>query len=214
MNTISQWWLGVKPITCTYQKVHLMYALKRTSFIQVRLIEATIHVPSMPFVTRLLFLMCFMHAVVYSLAVVQHSRVLVQVPCYFTLFYIYITLSYYPFRLEAMPWMYCLSSDPIYAYHQLYAKCSQFHNRSSLGPCQSAGPMVSVCQLLSYAPVPLCQIYSRTRTNGPFQFIRGVIPGHSSSFLFIQIVFFSFVQGWQVSTKVLNMFKTLCSQHE
>ncbi len=43
------------------------------------------------------------------------------------------------------------------------------------------------------APVPLCRICSRTRTNGPFKFIRGVIPGHSSPFLSIRIVFFSFV---------------------
>ncbi len=47
--------------------------------------------------------------------------------------------------------------------------------------------------LLSYAPVPLCWICSRTRTNGPFKFIQGVIPGHSSPFLSIRIVFFSFV---------------------
>ncbi len=40
---------------------------------------------------------------------------------------------------------------------------------------------------LHYAPVPLCRIYSRTRTNGPFEFIWGVIPGHSSPLLSIRI---------------------------
>ncbi len=46
------------------------------------------------------------------------------------------------------------------------------------------------CHLLSYsvyATVPLGRIYCRTRTNWPFLFSQGIIPGHSSQFLSIQI---------------------------
>ncbi len=33
----------------------------------------------------------------------------------------------------------------------------------------------------SYASVPLSRIYSRTRTNGQFELVRVIIPGHSSN---------------------------------
>ncbi len=58
------------------------------------------------------------------------------------------------------------------------------------------------------APVPLSRTYSRTSTNEPFELVRRFIRGHSSPFPYIRVVFFSCMYGRQVSTKVLNMFKT------
>ncbi len=35
-------------------------------------------------------------------------------------------------------------------------------------------------QLMTYAPVPLCRIYSQMRMNWQFEFVRVIIPDHSS----------------------------------
>ncbi len=63
-------------------------------------------------------------------------------------------------------------------------------------------------ELTDYAQVSLCWMYCWTWTNWPFLFDWRIIPGHSSQFLSIRIVYFSSVQLWQASTNVLNMFKT------
>ncbi len=60
---------------------------------------------------------------------------------------------------------------------------------TSVHACMKPILLVDYCSVcVPNAPVPLCRIYSRTRTNQPFKFIRGsflVIPIHSNSVLLI-----------------------------
>ncbi len=60
--------------------------------------------------------------------------------------------------------------------------------------------------------VSLSRIYSRTGMNCPFLFDRGIIPGLSGKFLWIQIVYFSSMVFPQASTKVLKCSNLSCSQ--